>query len=151
MHSRMRVTVLLQRNLLVRSGISIDWTLSIFSLCKAMSECLISARRRRDRREIKLFQGLLHAAQRTTAKITKSSQANKRCWKKRAEGGLSDLLMAANTNSERQTHRTNRVRPVEKNKTERNHKKMTILKIYYIRPGHLERWEQSSYLVNIQQ
>lgn len=31
--------------------------------------------------------------------------------------------MAANTNSERQTHRTNRVRPVEKNKTERNHKK----------------------------
>lgn len=76
MHSRMRVTVLLQRDLLVRPGIPIDSSFVQFShpvSVRTARACLISARGGRDRREIELFQGLLHAAQRPTAKITKKA------------------------------------------------------------------------------
>lgn len=85
MHSRMRVTVLLQRNLLVRSGTTpslIALKFSHFFLNIYVKyfkfERLIAARRRWDRREIELFQGLFHAAQCSPAKITKTCHHEKK-------------------------------------------------------------------------
>ena len=81
MHSRMRVTVLLQRNLFIRSGINpsliTSWNFYFIYLYFKLGR-LIAAGRRWDRREIELFQGLFHAAQRPPAKITKTCHHEKK-------------------------------------------------------------------------
>lgn len=155
MHSRMRITVLLQRDLLVRSGIPIDSSfVQIFHpvpICTVQSY-LISARGGRDRREIELFQGLLHAAQWPTAKITNNS-----CQCERGGPSASRvnfLRQRMQILNDRRTARTasDQLSKEKKNNAERNHHKMkkkektTIFKIHYIRLGHLERGVQSSYL-----
>lgn len=71
----MFVAVLLQGDLLVRPGIrhSEIYHLEFRKYENLHARRLILARRRGDRREIELLQGLLHAAQQSTAKVTRIS------------------------------------------------------------------------------